>query len=316
MWSSRSQPFVVRYPNVALSGARLARHADVVYATATYAAAAAAAFAVRKPLVAKLVSDPAYERAYRYRRFDGSLEEFERVSSLDVRALRQLRTWSLRRAHRIVVPSSYLAGIARGWGLAPDRIEVLLNPAPAPSEVTPAALEPGSFVFVGRLTRQKALPIALQALARVPEARLVIVGDGPLRALLERDAARLGVSDRVRFVGAFPRAEVLAQLAGAHALILTSDWENMPHAVIEALSVGTPVLATAVGGVPEVVRDGENGLLVPPGDVDALALGMRRLLDPVLRDRFAATAKESVSVISRDRVYGRLEAVLAEAAER
>src|SRR5437763_5918589 len=71
---ARGRPFVVRYPQVAVRGLRLARHADVVYATATYAAAGAAAFGARRPLVAKLVSDPAYERARRYRMFRGSLE--------------------------------------------------------------------------------------------------------------------------------------------------------------------------------------------------------------------------------------------------
>ena len=100
---------------------------------------------------------------------------------------------------------------------------------------------------------------------------------------------------------------MLAQLAGAHAAILTSDWENLPHAAVEALSVGTPVLATAVGGVPEAafVHHGENGLLVPARDVDALAHAMHRLLEPGLRDRLAASAKPSVEAISRERVYGR-----------
>ena len=73
------------------------------------------------------------------------------------------------------------------------------------------------------------------------------------------------------FVGALPRDRVLRRLAGAHAALLPSLWENLPHAAVEALSVGTPVVATSVGGVPEVVRDGVNGLLVPPGDVASLA---------------------------------------------
>jgi 2-deoxystreptamine N-acetyl-D-glucosaminyltransferase/2-deoxystreptamine glucosyltransferase len=82
---------------------------------------------------------------------------------------------------------------------------------------------------------------------------------------------------------------------------------------VEALASGTPVVATAVGGVPEVVRDGVNGLLVPPGSVDALAGALGRLVDdPELRDRLAAGARESVAELGRDRVYGLLEAILAE----
>jgi glycosyltransferase involved in cell wall biosynthesis len=306
---ARGRPFVIRYPQVALEGARLARRADLVYATATYAAAASAATAARRPLVAKLVSDPAYERARRYGLFAGSLEAFQSSAGPAVAALKRLRTGSLRRASRIVVPSEYLAAMAREWGLDSGRVEVLVNPAPPPATVEPAPLEPGTFVFVGRLTEQKALPVLLAAVEQVPGARLVVVGDGPERAALE---ARAPAS--VQFVGALPREQALAQLAGARAAVLSSAWENLPHAAVEALAVGTPVVSTAVGGVPEVVHDGENGLLVPANDVEALATALRSMLeDAGLRARLAGAAQPSVAAIGRDRVYGRLEEILAEA---
>jgi glycosyltransferase involved in cell wall biosynthesis len=310
---ARSRPFAVRYSAVAAKAYRLARHADVVYATATYAASAVAA--VRRPLVAKLVSDPAYERAWRYGLFRDSLEEFARASDPRLVALRCLRTASLRRARRVVVPSRYLAGLAAGWGLDRSRIEVLVNPAPAPKEIPPAELADGTLVFVGRLTSQKALPVALRAVAAVDGARLVIVGDGPERGSLERLTEELGLGNRVVFEGARTRDEVLPTLAGARAALLSSTWENLPHAAVEALSVGTPVVSTAVGGVPEVVHDGENGLLVPAGDVDALADAIRRVLgDDALRARLAAAARPSVASIGRDQIYTRLEAILLEAA--
>jgi glycosyltransferase involved in cell wall biosynthesis len=312
---ARGRPFVVRYPQVAVAGFRLARRADVVYATATYAAAAAASVAARRPLVAKLVSDPAYERARRYGLFAGSLESFQSDNSTRVLPLKLLRTASLRRARRLVVPSRYLADIAAKWGLDRSRIEVLTNPAPRPIDVEPMPLETGTFVFVGRLTEQKALPVALAAIAEVEGARLTLVGDGPERASLERRARELGLEDRVRFLGSLPRDEALRYLAGARAAVLSSAWENLPHAAVEALAVGTPVVSTSVGGVPEVVRDGENGLLVPAGDVAALSDAIRALLeDSALHDRLAAATKPSVAAIGRDATYERLERFLAEAA--
>lgn len=309
----RGRPFVVRYPQVAATGFRLARDADVVYATATYAAAAAAS--ARRPLVVKLVSDPAYERAWRYGLFTGSLEEFQRTRSPLLATLKRLRSMSLRRARRIVVPSRYLAEIAAGWALDGSRIEVILNPAPAPAEVPADELDPRTFVFVGRLTTQKGLPVALEALRDVPDARFQLVGDGPERERLTRLAATLGVTQRVSFAGSLSRDQVLRRLAGAHAALLPSLWENLPHAAVEALSVGTPVVATAVGGIPEVVRDGVNGLLVPPGDRKALAAAMRRMAeDRTLRDRLAAGARPSVEAIGREPTYTRLEQILLEAA--
>jgi glycosyltransferase involved in cell wall biosynthesis len=118
----------------------------------------------------------------------------------------------------------------------------------------------------------------------------------------------------VRFLGMRTRDESLRIVAGAEAGLLSSDWENLPHSAVEALSVGVPVVSTAVGGVPEVVTDGENGLLVPPGDAEALAIAMRRILEePGLRERLAAGARPSVEALSSDIAYGKLEQMLAEA---
>jgi glycosyltransferase involved in cell wall biosynthesis len=192
---------------------------------------------------------------------------------------------------------------------------VLVNPAPPPADVQRAQLEPGTFVFVGRLTPQKALPVLLEAIGKVEGARLDLVGEGAERVRLESLVDAAGLAERVRFLGSLPRAEVLSHLAAARAAVLSSSWENLPHAAVEALSVGTPVVSTAVGGVPEVVHDGENGLLVPPNDPGALAAALQSILhDDELRSRLADAAKPSVAAMGRDVIYGRLEQILIEAA--
>src|SRR4051794_7793584 len=127
---SRSSRFPVRYGRVAAEAARRARNADVIYATATYAAASFASTVSRTPLAAKLVSDPAYERARRYGFFSGTLEEFQKTGSARIEALKRARTRALRRAKAIVVPSAYLAAIAAEWDLDRSRLSVLPNPAP------------------------------------------------------------------------------------------------------------------------------------------------------------------------------------------
>jgi glycosyltransferase involved in cell wall biosynthesis len=290
------------------------RKADVIYASATYAASAAASLAARRPLVAKLVSDPAYERAYRYGLFRGTLEEFQQARGARLDALRRGRTMSLRRARTIVVPSEYLARIARGFGIEPGKVQVVTNPAP---DVTPSreVAQRNTFVYAGRLTHQKALGVAIDAISLVPDARLVVIGDGPERATLERRARDVGLDGRVEFRGARPRAEVLDALRTAWAAVLSSAWENLPHAAVEALAVGTPVVATSVGGVPEVVHDRVNGLLVRPGSTEAFARAIQELVDDAeLRNRLAGAAAGSVAGFSRTKVYGELERLLREAA--
>jgi glycosyltransferase involved in cell wall biosynthesis len=172
-----------------------------------------------------------------------------------------------------------------------------------------------ALAFAGRLTAQKALHVALEALSRVDDVTLTIAGAGDERDRLERIAHELGLAARVRFAGPLPRARILELFHAADASILSSSWENFPHTVVEALAVGTPVIATATGGVAEVLRDGETGLLVPAGDVDALAAAIRRFTgDAALRERLRTAAAPSVAEYAPDRVFGRLEQALVDAA--
>jgi len=115
----------------------------------------------------------------------------------------------------------------------------------------------------------------------------------------------------VCFVGAQPRERVVELFAAADASILSSSWENFPHTVVEALAVGTPVIATMTGGVAEVVTNEENGLLVPAGDADGLAAAVRRYFeDSPLRERLRAHAEPSVARYAAERVFGELESTL------
>lgn len=323
-WIRRSRRAPFRQLAVVRAVARAARpDGAVVYATTMVRRAALGAALARRPLVVKLVADEAYERATRSGRFDGTLEEFQRLpGSPRDRLLRATRNAALRRARRVVVPSRYLRGVALGWGLAPERVEVVPNPAPElPDSPTRAetraalGLDGPALGAAGRLTPQKALGDALAALARVPGVQLLVRGDGPERAALERQAAELGLDGRVRFLGAGTRDDVVRLFRAVDAALLTSAWENMPHAVLEALAAGTPVVATAVGGVPEVVRDGENGLLVPAGDVEAIAEAIRRIVeDEGLRRSLAAAARASVAELSEPQVLGRIVRAIEEAA--
>ena len=168
-----------------------------------------------------------------------------------------------------------------------------------------------TLVAAGRLVPQKALEVAFGALRECEDVALVVAGDGPERARLEELARGLPV----RFLGPQPRETVLELLAAADALLLSSTWENFPHAVVESLAVGTPVIATAVGGVTEIVEDGVNGLLVPPQDPGALAGAIRRFfVDEELREHLRAAAAGSVAGYAPERIYEQLESLLLEAA--
>ncbi|HZT53830.1 MAG TPA: glycosyltransferase family 4 protein [Gaiellaceae bacterium] len=324
-WISRRLPKGAIHLRTAGEVARRARAADVVYTTGMFGRSAAGATAARRPYVVKLTADPAFERARRRRMVEGNVDQFQHLGgTLAIRLLRVARDAELRRAAHVFTPSAYLRELAVSWGVAAEHVSVLPNPPPPLPELPDREALRRSFAmvgptlaFAGRLTAQKSLGVALEAVAANPDVSLLIAGDGDERGPLERRVAELSLRDRVRFLGPQPREQVVALFRAADASILSSSWENFPHTVVEALAVGTPVIATTIGGVAEVVRDGENGLLVAAGDARALAGAIRRYFgDERLRERLRAAAAPSVAEYAPERVLGRLEEVLERAAAR
>jgi glycosyltransferase involved in cell wall biosynthesis len=322
-WVSRGKLVGIRHLAVAEKVRSHAGHVDVVYATSMIGRAALGSWAAHRPLVVKLTTDEAYERAQRRGIYDGDMDGFQTYHG-DVRiaALRRSRDTALGRATTVICPSAYLRDMAVGWGVPPERAVVIPNPAPdfprlpAREEARAAfGITGPALAFAGRIGAQKSLEVGLGAVARVAGVTLLVAGDGPERRRMEHHAEDLQLGARVRFLGSLPREEVLGLFRGADASLLSSTWENFPHTVVESLAVGTPVIATSVGGVPEVVTDGENGLLVPPGDVAALAAAIHRFYgEDGLPERLSAAAAPSVAEYGRERTLGRIEAVLAEAA--
>jgi glycosyltransferase involved in cell wall biosynthesis len=179
----------------------------------------------------------------------------------------------------------YLAGTARGT----LRAELGLPPGDdAPIVAT-----------VGRLAPIKRHDLLLRAARRVldlaPATRFVVVGDGETRQATQRLAGELGIASRVHFLGWRENTALPALYADVDVVALTSDNEGMPVSLIEAMAAGVPVVATAAGGVPAVVRDGVTGLLAPPGDDAAIAGACLRLLqDPALRRRMGEAGRAAV----------------------
>lgn len=163
-------------------------------------------------------------------------------------------------------------------------------------------------VTVGRLVARKGHDVAIRALAlarrELPELELWIVGDGPLRAELEAVARTCGVSECVRFTGAvWPTATLLAE---ADLFVFPSRHEPQGLAPLEAFASGVPVIASRAGGIPEMVTDGETGVLVPPDDAAALADAIVRLArDPDTRAALAAAAATRARAFDIERIAAR-----------
>lgn len=146
--------------------------------------------------------------------------------------------------------------------------------------------------FAGRLETEKGCQYLIPALSELEvEFRAVILGEGSQRAELEKQSIKLGLAPRVQFLGAV--ANALPEIAAADVLLLPSISDALPRSIIEALTLGTPVIASRVGGIPELIEHGGNGLLLEPEDSDALAAAITELASSeALREKFSRNAIE------------------------
>ncbi|MBN1336620.1 MAG: glycosyltransferase [Deltaproteobacteria bacterium] len=221
--------------------------------------------------------------------------------------------WKYARARLYVAVSAAVARVLTAGGVDPDRIRVVpdgirpLDPAPP----DPALAGPGPLVgAAGALVAHKGHRVLVEAMARLPGVRCVLLGSGPQRPDLEARIRTLGLTGRVRLLG--HRTDVVPVMAALDLLVHPSLEEGMGQVVGEAMSLGVPVLVTSAGGLPEVV--GPTAHTVPPGDPEALAAAIRaRLADP---GDTRAARRRALEVFSVNRMVQQTLAVYREAAGR
>ncbi len=296
------------------------RAADLLFVNGLAFESVLANMVLRKPLVMKVVGDLAWERATTMGWVRDNFETFqEKRYSLKIEFLKWLRTWWTRRADRIITPSRYLAKWVAHWGVPEDRIAVIYNALQRVNDIRPATLPletKVNAVTVGRLVPWKRVDRILEAIAQIRNMGLVIVGDGPERERLERMAWGLGLNDRVYFAGSRSKPETLSLMAACDLFVLNSTYEGLPHVVLEAMSLGLPVVATSVGGTPEVVQHRKNGILISPVGDDLVAT-LRWLREDIeTRHQLAKGAKETAKAFAFVAMLDATERVLQETVQR
>jgi glycosyltransferase involved in cell wall biosynthesis len=225
---------------------------------------------------------------------------------------RTLYHWLVRKTDGLVTHfiavSSELRGELLRRGIEPHRISLIPNGIDADQFVASASRAPSrqqegiaddAYVIgvVGRLSGEKGHRHFLQAVAPLcrsrPNLTCLVVGDGPLRAALESDAARLGIRERVLFAGF--RRDIATMYALMDVVVLPSLGEGLPVTLLEAMAMGKPMVATRVGGVPEVIDNGRDGLIVSPADPNSLRVALERILqDSGLAEGFGRSAAAKV----------------------
>ena len=217
---------------------------------------------------------------------------------------------------RVVCNSQAAAARLRQFGIRANKLVVIPNALPgtafAPTAPALPVISGGlRIVIIARMNDPaKRHDVFLQAAARLaskhPRLEFVLVGDGPLRPGLEAMAAKLGLGERVIFLG--ERLDIPAVLAACEISVLPSTSESLSNAIMESMAAGVPVVACRVGGNKELIRDGENGFLVPPSDAEALAERIDTLVQQLeLRKSFGVVARKDARRFSTEKVCGEYE---------
>jgi glycosyltransferase involved in cell wall biosynthesis len=245
--------------------------------------------------------------------------------------LRPFLRWALRQSDQVVANSTHTAAAIRE--VVPVDVRVIPDLTTLRASVRPpdgarrGAGDAFRILFVGRLVERKGVTHLIEALRQLPPAvpaEVTIVGDGPERSRLEAQAASAGLARRVRFAGRVSDDDLRDAYAAAHVLVLPAvadargDTEGLGVVLLEAMSFGVPVVASAIAGITDIIDDGRTGLLVPPGDPAALAAALRRLAEELgLAARLGDAGRRHVAThFTWDAILAQWEECYAAAAGR
>lgn len=303
-----------------------ATHADIVFALDPVSVGLPAflvAKILRKGLVLKIVGDYAWEQFVQGHGFV-TPEYFQKRRFDPVTELRRkIERAVARRADRVVVPSEYLKKIMMIWGVPEEKIVVIYNSFSPPHIAETKeelrrklGLSGSAIVSAGRLVPWKGfdtlIGIMPDVAREVPDAKLVLIGDGPLFEDLRFTIKDSGAEATVTLVGAVGHEELLSYLKAADVFVLNTGYEGFSHLLLEAMSVGAPIITTDVGGNPELIESDSTGILVKYNDKDALRASVVSLLkDDKERAALSRKARERAGGFSKERMLDSLVRVFS-----
>src|SRR3989344_1732191 len=273
-----------------------------------------------KKFVVKTVGDRAWEEYMNQGNSFVYPEDFYNITvSFGVRLRQFAQKYVAWHADHIIVPSEYLKKIVTNFGVMPEKIKVIYNAFELPKvnithdEARAKFLLSGEvMVSIGRLVSWKGFETLIEMFPEIvkrnPNAKLYIIGDGPEKGNLQKAINMAGLPKNVFLKGPLSHEETLAYLVAADIMVLNTGYEGLSHVILEAMSVGVPIITTNVGGNTELIEDGVSGRLVSYQDKKALEETITEILADVLaaRERFEKPAREKAAEFSKEKMLDSL----------
>ncbi len=311
-------PSGIRHLLFFLTVLRKGRNADVILALDPLGVGLPSAFAakiLRKPFILRVAGDRAWETGVQRSGISESLDTFsaKRSGVFSLRIIQRLQRFVCSLARVCIVPSEYFKTILLNWGVTEGKIQVVYSAFEEPRDVGDKATArkelnlSGTIVLsAGRLVPWKGFGMLIDLM---PEMRkqcndltFIVVGEGPERVALERKISELNLKEHIILTGKLDQKKLFSYIVASDAFVLNTGYEGFSHQLLEVMALGVPVVTTAVGGNVEIIRDGEEGLLVGYNDRDALKRTLVRLLsDEHLRRELAAKARQRIEAFGEEK---------------
>lgn len=293
--SVRTLPKIVRHIVYTWKIMQNARGCDIIYALDTISVGVPALIAsvlTRKKLLLRVPGDYAWEQGQQRYGITETLDEYlahPKRSRFSVRILAWLQSVVARHAYHVIVPSDYMKTVVAKWGVRTENVTRVYSALkfitiPETKETLRASLGYKDFIVVtaARLVPWKGVRMLIDVVyalrKRGTPVSLEIIGDGVCRAEFEEHTRSIGAVPYVHFIGSIDRDELGGRIKAADVFVLNTSYEGLSHQLIEVMSIGTPIITTSVGGNPELITDGETGLLTAYNDAPALTAALENIM--------------------------------------
>lgn len=265
-----------------------------------------------KKVVLRVAGDYAWEQAVQRAGVKDSIDEFQNKKySFGIEIMRKLQAFSVRFADVVIAPSDYFNKLVSGWLRGKKRIVTVYNGIDLNEDFKrEPKFNEKTIISAGRLMPWKGFDTLIRALEKLPEWRLFIAGDGPERERLEKIAREIGVSERVFFLGQLKRRELFSQIYRSHVFALLSSFESFSFQVVEAMHIGTPVIAADIGNLREIIDNEVSGILIPPKDIASFAQFCIKIIDEDnFKEKIVKNAKARAADFSIERTLENLSKI-------
>lgn len=295
--------------------------ADVVYSQGPFASGLPVWLASKmkkKKYYLKVVGDYAWERGQQKAGVLDGIDDFQDLKYDTVTELvRNIEHKVARNAKQVIVPSQYLKGIVKKWGVKDDRIKIIYNSVkkasvPFGKEEARKKLNLDGFTLItgGRLTPWKGVGKVVDLLPELlktqGDIKFLIVGSGPEEENLKKKVDDLNLNAKVIFTGKLAQMELWEYIAASDLFVLNTAYEGLPHILVEALYLGCPLAVSNVGGNPEVVKDGVNGLLYEYNNKEQIMASVQKFLNRDFYNKIKANLQVSLDKFDKEKMVERL----------